>query len=158
MSRKVLVPPPPAEELATPTAFPAGKCQEQPAPKRVPVPWLCLPIPVPMPCSPCPGSETSAQLLGLLGPRLRVLGACLGLMAPVFTFYYSPAGGEKENWERSESFSPPPPPPGAPVSPGMSPLSPGSLGWRGPGDVEAPASAYLTDPVSLLPVPCPSSW
>lgn len=83
-------------------AFPAGKRQEQPEPKRVPVPWLCLPVSIPVLCGPCAGSETSAHFLGLPGPRFNVLGACLNLMAPVFTFYYSQPGSEKESWERSE--------------------------------------------------------
>ena len=118
--------------------FPRRSAESSPSQRGSPSPGsaflsLCRAVPV-------PAVKLQPSFLGLLGPRLRMLGDCLSLMAPVFTFYYSPAGGEKESWERSESFCPPPPPRGAPVSPGTSLLSPSSLSRRGPRGVEAPAS------------------
>lgn len=142
-SWEVSILPPPAEELAAPTAFPAGKCREPPQPKRVPVPHLCPPVPVLG--GPCTGGETSAQFLGLFGPGFRVLRAWLGVMAPVFPFYCSPGGREKERWE---GFCPPPPPRGAPDVPTV-PKQP----WLdGPRGVEAPAWAHLTPRNPSLPL------
>lgn len=145
-SREVSILPPPAEELAAPTAFPVGKCQEPPQPKKVPVPHLC-PLVLVL-GGPCMGGKTSAQFLGLFGPGFRVLRAWLGVMAPVFPFYCSPGSCEKERWERWESFCPPPPPRGAPNVPAV-PKQPRLDGPRG---VKAPAWTHLTPCPASLPV------